>query len=68
MATGPDPDLLVKIGAFTNSNYRNVYPAIDPTRPELSQEGKVVVITGASRGLGRTVSDKVPDLLPTSGF
>ncbi|KAJ5288794.1 hypothetical protein N7478_001824 [Penicillium angulare] len=39
--------------AFTTKNYRVLYPAIDPTRPELSQKGKVIVITGASRGLGR---------------
>jgi hypothetical protein len=33
MATGLDPDLLVKAGALTNSNFRDVYPAIDRTRP-----------------------------------
>ena len=50
-----DPDEETKQLAFTVKNYRNVYPAINPTRPELSQNGKVVVITGASRGLGRLV-------------
>ncbi|KAL4790553.1 hypothetical protein BDV19DRAFT_393927 [Aspergillus venezuelensis] len=53
MADAPDPDVYVKLGAFTSKYYRDVYPAIDPTRPELSQAGKVVVITGASRGLGQ---------------
>ncbi|KAL3446375.1 hypothetical protein BJX65DRAFT_309074 [Aspergillus insuetus] len=49
----PDRDLFVKGAAFTKKNHRDVYTAIDPTRPELSQAGKVVVITGATRGLGR---------------
>ncbi|KAL4952092.1 hypothetical protein BDW69DRAFT_26956 [Aspergillus filifer] len=53
MADAPDPDTYVKLGAFTSKIYRDVYPAVDPTRPELSQAGKVVVITGASRGLGQ---------------
>ncbi|KAL4936549.1 hypothetical protein BDV06DRAFT_204835 [Aspergillus oleicola] len=53
MADAPDPDLYVKLAAFTSKTYRDVYPAIDPTRPELSQVGKVIVITGASRGLGQ---------------
>ncbi|KAJ5397002.1 hypothetical protein N7509_005115 [Penicillium cosmopolitanum] len=48
-----DPDCQVKGTAFTKKNYRDVYPAVDPTRPELSQDGKVVIITGASRGLGQ---------------
>ncbi|KAL4925254.1 SDR family NAD(P)-dependent oxidoreductase [Aspergillus undulatus] len=53
MADAPDPDLYVKLNAFTNTTHRDAYPAIDPARPELSQAGKVVVITGASRGLGQ---------------
>jgi hypothetical protein len=51
-----DPDCAVKEIAFTRKNYRDVYPAVDPTRPELSQEGKVIFITGASRGIGQLVS------------
>ena len=48
-------DHFVKMGAFTRVNHRDVYPAIDPSSPTLSQSqaGKVVVITGASRGIGR---------------
>ncbi|KAJ0423344.1 hypothetical protein BJY00DRAFT_60175 [Aspergillus carlsbadensis] len=49
----PDRDMFVKGSAFTKKNHRDVYAAIDPTRPELSQAGKVVVITGATRGLGQ---------------
>ncbi|KAF4219804.1 hypothetical protein CNMCM5878_006698 [Aspergillus fumigatiaffinis] len=38
--------------AFTKNAYRDIYPAVQPTRPELSQAGKVVVITGATRICG----------------
>jgi hypothetical protein len=48
-----DPDFYVKLGLFTKKYYRDVYPAIDPIRPELSQVGKVTIVTGAGRGLGR---------------
>lgn len=53
-----DPDQEVKACAFTTNLYRDLYPAIDPSRPELSQKDKVVVITGASRGLGRLVCNR----------
>ena len=39
-------------GAYTPHVYRDQYPSIDPTSPALSQQGKVVIITGASRGIG----------------
>ncbi|KAL3466050.1 hypothetical protein BJX64DRAFT_296439 [Aspergillus heterothallicus] len=48
-----DPDFFVKAMSFTKNAHRIAYPAINPTRSELSQAGKVVVTTGASRGLGR---------------
>ena len=50
----PD-DFFVTAGAFTKKLYRDQYPAIDPTLPSLSQRGKVIVITGASSGLGAHV-------------
>ena len=51
----PKSDLYVTALQFTPHTHRDVYPAIDPTKtPALSQEGKVVVITGATRGIGRT--------------
>ncbi|KAF1991381.1 NAD(P)-binding protein [Aulographum hederae CBS 113979] len=45
-------DYFVTSMQFTKKTYRDQYPAIDPTSPALSQAGKVIVITGASRGLG----------------
>ncbi|KAL3462358.1 hypothetical protein BJX64DRAFT_259373 [Aspergillus heterothallicus] len=50
----PDPHMIPRLNAFTKKLYRDVYPAVEPTRPEHSQAGKVIVITGASRGLGRS--------------
>lgn len=51
----PDPDFFVKAQQFTARTYRDVYPAIDPTNSTLSQAGKVIIITGASQGLGAKV-------------
>ncbi|KAK1706761.1 hypothetical protein CaCOL14_005172 [Colletotrichum acutatum] len=46
------PDFYVKALQFTKKAYRDEYPAIKPENPELSLAGKVIVITGASRGIG----------------
>ncbi|KAF4783222.1 hypothetical protein HER10_EVM0007538 [Colletotrichum scovillei] len=46
------PDFYVKALQFTKKVYRDEYPAIKPENSELSLAGKVVVITGASRGIG----------------
>jgi hypothetical protein len=48
----PD-DHFVTSMQFTRATHRDVYPAIDPTSDALSQKGKVIAITGATRGLGR---------------
>jgi hypothetical protein len=48
-------DYFVTSMQFTKHVHRDQYPAIDPTSPELSMEGKVILITGASRGLGARV-------------
>jgi len=40
---------------FTQDVYQDVYPSIDPSKPELSLAGKAVIITGASRGIGAMV-------------
>lgn len=50
-------DFWVTTQAFTKTTYRDVYPSIDPTtNPDLSQAGKIIIITGASRGIGRVRS------------
>lgn len=50
----PD-DYPVTSQAFTKQTYRDVYPAIDPSNAALSQEGKIVIVTGAGRGIGKEV-------------
>ena len=54
----PD-DFFVTSHQFTKTAYRDVYPSIDPSSSNkmLSQAGKVIVITGASKGIGRYVND-----------
>lgn len=37
--------------------HNDTYDAINPKRPELSQVGKTIVITGAGQGIGREVVD-----------
>ncbi|EXJ83840.1 hypothetical protein A1O1_07468 [Capronia coronata CBS 617.96] len=56
MASEVDPDQYTKSGLFTKNYFRDVYPEIDPKKPELSQAGKVAIVTGASRGLGKAIA------------
>ncbi|KAH8157885.1 hypothetical protein CIB48_g10362 [Xylaria polymorpha] len=41
-----------KYATLTDQVYRTSYAAISPSRPELSQAGKTVVITGGNSGIG----------------
>ncbi|KAH6880662.1 hypothetical protein B0T10DRAFT_446296 [Thelonectria olida] len=45
-------DFFVKSMQFTKNVSRDQYPSIDPKDPDLSMAGKVVIITGASKGIG----------------
>lgn len=42
--------------SFTQTYHHKPYEAISPTRPELSAKGKVVVVTGGSRGIGLAIA------------
>ncbi|KAK8132279.1 Short-chain dehydrogenase/reductase SDR [Apiospora kogelbergensis] len=42
--------------SYTKLTYSAGYPAIDPALPALSTSGKVVLITGASGGIGRAAA------------
>jgi NAD(P)-dependent dehydrogenase (short-subunit alcohol dehydrogenase family) len=46
-------DFFVTSAAYTPTVYRGQYPSVDPANPALSQAGKVVIITGASDGIGQ---------------
>jgi NAD(P)-dependent dehydrogenase (short-subunit alcohol dehydrogenase family) len=46
------PDFWATSGAYTPHIYRDQYSSVDPSNPNLTQEGKVVLITGASKGIG----------------
>ena len=37
---------------ITNKTHKAVYPAISPSNPSVSQAGKTILITGATRGIG----------------
>jgi hypothetical protein len=66
LAALPD-DFFVTVSQFTKTAYRDEYPDVDPTSKALSQEGKVVVISGTSQGLGRQVRASLLNLLSQLG-
>lgn len=41
---------------FTKVIHREPYAAISPSRPELSQKDKVVLVTGSSGGIGLAIA------------
>lgn len=48
-------DFFVTSNQFTKRVYRDVYPSIDPSSPALSQAGKIIIVSGASKGIGQRV-------------
>ncbi|KAI0124767.1 oxidoreductase [Xylariales sp. AK1849] len=47
-----DPDIYTRPLVITKSYFRDVYPAVDPSRADLRQTGKVTIVTGAGKGIG----------------
>lgn len=56
MAEQVNPDEKTLGSQFVKGMHRKVYPAIDPTNPNNSAAGKKVLITGASRGIGKAIA------------
>jgi hypothetical protein len=52
MAQQIDPDQFTTPFMATKTKHRDPYPAILPSNPANSQKGKIIVITGASGGIG----------------
>ncbi|KAK5162812.1 uncharacterized protein LTR77_011184 [Saxophila tyrrhenica] len=48
----PD-DFFMNSLAFTPRVHREPYPAIDPTSPSLALAGRVVIVSGVTKGIGR---------------
>ena len=46
----------MEIPSLTSVFHRDAYPAISPSRPELSVAGKTVLITGGGRGIGKSIT------------
>ncbi|KAF4628853.1 hypothetical protein G7Y89_g9295 [Cudoniella acicularis] len=56
MAEPFDPDQFTTPMMPTKTKRRDPYPAILPTNPQNSQKGKIIVITGASTGIGKAAA------------
>ncbi|KAG4420714.1 hypothetical protein IFR04_006100 [Cadophora malorum] len=41
---------------FVDTLHDDIYPAIDPTKSDLAQPSKAVLVTGAGRGIGRSIA------------
>ncbi|KAH8650776.1 hypothetical protein BGZ61DRAFT_577634 [Ilyonectria robusta] len=50
------PEVTYRPIAVTSKIHRAAYPAISPSRPELSQAGKTILITGGSAGIGFAIA------------
>jgi NAD(P)-dependent dehydrogenase (short-subunit alcohol dehydrogenase family) len=42
---------------FTKTTHKESYPAISPSRPELSQAGRSVLITGGGTSIGKSIAE-----------
>lgn len=59
-----DPNAFTLPYQLTKQVRRDVYPLLEPTRPELSAKGKTVLITGVTGGIAKVST--IPDVLNIS--
>ncbi|EXK25055.1 hypothetical protein FOMG_18260 [Fusarium oxysporum f. sp. melonis 26406] len=52
-----DPDAFTLPYQLTKQVRRDVYPLLEPTQPDLSANGKTVLITGVSGGIGKIIAE-----------
>lgn len=55
-ATPAEPQRELNFVSFTKKWHNKAYPAISPTRPELSVAGQNVIITGGGVGIGKAIA------------
>ena len=52
MAQQVDPNFFTTPFLLTKTGHRDPYPAISPDKPENSQVGRIVIVTGGGSGIG----------------
>ena len=43
--------------SFTKNTYRQIYSEVAPNNPAITANGKIVIIAGGSKGIGRTIAN-----------
>jgi hypothetical protein len=66
MAQQVDPDQFTTPFMPTPTKRRDPYPAIDPSKPSNFQKGKIIIITGASGGIGAVRQSPAPSTSSTN--
>ena len=58
------PDYWTQALQFTETIHRDLYPAVDPTQPNLQHvaQGKVILVTGAGSGFGEVRPNPPSDI------
>lgn len=52
-----DYDAITWPAQLTKAVHRDMYPPLNPSQPSLSAEGKIVLVTGVTGGIGRAIAE-----------